>query len=213
MLADFARHSWATDEVKREVHVRGGGAFVVQFVRLKGHGAEDAETVARFAALADLPAGSWGRTVSEFYARHRWPLPGQRGAVPMLTTHHVWVHVASGYEATPIGEIQVSAFMAGQLPDATALSVLFFAWSIYETGMLEVPLSPGAVGTIGADPEHPRQVADALRRGAECTTDLLDLDHWSHAARPLAEVREEFHVGPKHRPGPDSAPAVPTPVV
>ncbi len=166
--------------------------------------------VARFAELAGYPEGTWGRAVSDFYSRHHWPLPGQKGSVPFLTTQHDWVHVASGYEATPIGEIQVSAFMCAQMPEDTALSILFFAWSIYESGMLKVPLSPGAVGTIGSDPVNAHQVADALRRGSESGVDLLDLDHWAHARRPLAEIRAEFNIGPKRVPGPDSAPVLPT---
>ncbi len=36
------------------------------------------------------------------------------------------------------------------------------------------------------------------------------MDHWAHAERPLVEVREEFGVGPKHLPGPDPVPGVPT---
>lgn len=212
MLADFARHSWAGDEVKQEVRDRGIRAFAGQMVRLHGHGHDDPEVVARFAGLADLPADSWGRAVSDFYARHHWPLPGQVGSVPLLTTHHDWVHVASGYDASPIGELQVSAFMAAQMPDETSLSMLFFAWSIYETGMIKVPLSPGAVGTIATDPENPHQVADAIRRGAESGVDLLDLDHWAHAHRPLAEIREEFGIGPKRLPGPDAVPDLPVAV-
>jgi hypothetical protein len=210
MLADYARHSWATDEVKREIRTGGIRKFVEQFPRMKGHGRVDDASVARWAALADLPEGSWGKAVSDFYARRHWPLPGEKGSVPLVTTHHDWVHVASGYEATPLGEIQVNAFMAAQMPDDTGLSMLFFGWSIYETGMLKVPLSPGAVGTIGSDPDNARQVADALRRGSESGVDLLDLDHWAHAERPLADIRAEFGIGPKRAPGPDSAPSVPT---
>jgi hypothetical protein len=210
MLADFARHSWVGTEVRREVKDDGVLAFAKQFRRMKGHGPEDEEAIARFAELASYPDGSWGRAVSDFYARHHWPLPGQHGSVPMLTTHHDWVHVASGYEATPIGELQVSAFMAAQMPEDTALSILFFAWSIYENGMIKVPLSPGAVGTIASAPQNPRQIADALRRGSESGVDLLDLDHWAHARRPLVEIREEFNIGPKRLGGPDSAPATPT---
>jgi hypothetical protein len=210
MLADFARHSWFGTEVRGEINDDGMRAFADQIIRMKGHGAEDEETVARFAELASYPEASWGRAVSDFYARHHWPLPGQHGSVPMLTTHHDWVHVASGYEASPIGELQVSAFMAAQMPEDTALSILFFAWSIYESGMIKVPLSPGAVGTIGSDPVNGHQVADALRRGSESGVDLLDLDHWAHARRPLVEIREEFNIGPKRIAGPDSAPAVPT---
>jgi hypothetical protein len=96
------------------------------------------------------------------------------------------------------------------MPDDTGLSILFFAWSIYESGMIKVPLSPGAVGTIGSDPANAHQVADALRRGRESGVDLLDLDHWAHAHRPLGEIREEFGIGPKRLPGPDAAPAMPT---
>jgi hypothetical protein len=210
MMADFARHSWFGDEVRQEVKANGIRAFADQLARMKGHGADDEEMVAQFAELASFPEESWGRAVSDFYARHHWPLPGQHGSVPMLTTHHDWVHVASGYEASPIGELQVSAFMAAQMPEDTALSILFFAWSIYESGMIKVPLSPGAVGTIGSDPANAHQVADALRRGSESGVDLLDLDHWAHARRPLVEIREEFNIGPKRLSGPDSAPATPT---
>jgi hypothetical protein len=210
MMADFARNSWFGEEVKQEVRADGIRAFADQLARMKGHGKDDEETVARFAELASYPEQSWGRAVSDFYARHQWPLPGQHGSVPMLTTHHDWVHVASGYEASPIGELQVSAFMSAQMPEDTALSILFFAWSIYESGMIKVPLSPGAVGTIGSDPANAHQVADALRRGEESGVDLLDLDHWAHARRPLVEIREEFNIGPKRLPGPDSAPATPT---
>jgi hypothetical protein len=210
MMADYARHSWATNEVKQEVKARGIRAFAEQIPRMRSHGPDDEEMVARFAELASYPEGSWGRAVADFYARHHWPLPGQAGSVPFLTTYHDWVHVASGYEASPIGELQVSAFMCAQMPEDTALSVLFFAWSIYESGMLKVPLSPGAVGTMSADPQNAHQVADALRRGSESGVDLLDLDHWAHARRPLVEIREEFNVGPKRLPGPDSAPATPT---
>jgi hypothetical protein len=210
MMADFVRHSWMRSEVKREVQDDGVLAFVEQFPRLKGHGPEDEETIARFAELASYPEASWGRAVSDFYARHHWPLPGRHGSVPMFTTHHDWVHVASGYEASPIGELQVSAFMAAQMPEDTALSILFFAWSIYENGMIKVPLSPGAVGTIASAPGNAHQVADALRRGSESGVDLLDLDHWAHARRPLVEIREEFNIGPTRLPGPDSAPATPT---
>ncbi len=209
MMADFARNSWFGTEVRKEVKADGVLAFAEQLPRMKGHGPEDEEAIARFAELASYPEDSWGRAVSDFYARHHWPLPGQHGSVPMITTHHDWVHVASGYEASPIGELQVSAFMASQMPEDTALSILFFAWSIYENGMIKVPLSPGAVGTIASAPGNAHQIADALRRGRE-SVDLLDLDHWAHARRPLVEIREEFNVGPKRLPGPDSAPATPT---
>src|SRR3954470_10364165 len=80
MMADYVRHSWLRTEVRREVNEDGSLAFAAEFARVKGHGKEDEETIARFAELASYPEGSWGRAVSEFYARHHWPLPGEHGS-------------------------------------------------------------------------------------------------------------------------------------
>src|SRR4051794_40941310 len=69
--------------------------------------------------------------------------------------------------------------MAAQTPEDTGLSILFFAWSICENGMIKVPLSPGAVGTLGSDPANGHQVADALRRprNADARRRLTDRYH------------------------------------
>ena len=212
MLFDFARHSVFRTLVKREVDDRGIVAIVRQVGALEGV-TEDDDLAARFRTLERYPTGSWGRALWDFYALEQWPLPGTKGAVPQATSEHDWVHVLSGYPPTPLGEIQVTAFMAANAPDDVAFSILFLAMGAYETGALSVPLAPSHVGTLGSTPDGGDQFADAIRRGAACTVDSLLMDHWAHAERPLAEVREELHVGAKWFPGPDPVPSLPTEVL
>jgi hypothetical protein len=212
MLFDFARHSTFPVLLRREVDERGVVPLVRQVGALKGV-SEDEGLVARFRTLEGYPAGSWGRALWDFYQLEQWPLPGAKGAVPQATSEHDWVHVLSGYPPTPLGEIQVTAFMAANAPDDVAFSLLFLAMGVYETGAISIPLGPSHVGTLGTVPDGAAQLADALRRGAACSVDSLLMDHWAHAERPLVEVREEFGVGPKHLPGEDPAPSVPTVVV
>lgn len=212
MLLDFARHSVLRTLAERQVRERGPAPLLEQLGALEDL-SEDRALAERFRALESSPAGTWGRVLWEFYEDMGWPYPGERGAVPQVTSEHDWVHVLSGYPPTPLGEIQVTAFMAANLRDDVAFSILFFALGIYETGAIHLPLAPSHVGTMAATPDGGAQFADALRRGAACTVDSLLMDHWAWADRPLAEVREELGVGPKHLPGPDPAPSVPTAVV
>jgi hypothetical protein len=209
MLFDFARHDVLRTLLARQVHERGVLPLLEQVGALKGV-SEDRALAQRFRELEHLPAGSWGRVLWEFYRAEGWPLPGERGAVPQATSEHDWVHVLSGYPPTPLGEIQVTAFMAANLRADLAFSILFWGMGIYETGAIRIPLGPSHVGTLASAPDGGAQFADAVRRGAACRADSLLMDHWAHAERPLAEVREELGVGPKHLPGPDPAPSVPT---
>jgi hypothetical protein len=212
MMFDFARHSAFRPLLSQEVDDRGLLPILRQIGALKGH-SEDKPLADRFRTLERHPAGSWGRALWDFYQLEKWPLPGEKGAVPQATSEHDWVHVLSGYPTTPLGEIQVTAFMAANAPDDVAFSLLFLSLGVYETGAIRIPLGPSHVGTLGAQPDGGAQFADALRRGAACTADSLFMDHWAHAERPLAEVREELGVGPKHLPGPDPVPSLPTEVV
>jgi len=212
MLFDFARHGAFRPLLARQVDERGIGPLLRQVGALKGV-TEDRELVARFRTLEGYPQGSWGRALWDFYQLEGWPLPGAKGAVPQVTSEHDWVHVLSGYPPTPLGEIQVTAFMAANARDDVAFSLLFLGLGVYETGAIHLPIAPSHVGTMSSVPDAGAQLADAIRRGTACTVDSLFMDHWAHAERPLVEVREEFGVGPKHLPGEDPVPSVPTAVV
>jgi hypothetical protein len=212
MMFDFARHSAFRPLLKQQVDDRGLLPLLRQVGALKGM-SKDRPLANKFRGLELYPAGSWGRALWDFYKLQGWRLPGEKGAVPQATSEHDWVHVLSGYPTTPLGEIQVTAFMAANAPDDVAFSLLFLSLGVYETGAIRIPLGPSHVGTLADAPDGGAQLADAIRRGAACTVDSLFMDHWAHAERPLAEVRKEFGIGPKHLPGPDPVPSLPTKVI
>lgn len=209
MLVDFLRGSWHGRAFRQELADQGPVGIVRELTQYEGW-TEDPALAARWEGLANLPGGSWGRCVWEFYRRHGWPLPGQPHSVPYPTTHHDWVHVLSGYDATPLGEILVCAFMAASMPPDIGFSMLFWGLSIYETADIHVVFQPGGKRTISASPDGPAQFADALRRGAACTVDALDLDHFALASESLVELRSRFRIPPKAIHGdPESVPVLP----
>ena len=50
--------------------------------------AADPEIAHRWEALRDLPAGSWGRGVADFYERHGFPFPGEEHGIYEIGARH-----------------------------------------------------------------------------------------------------------------------------
>ena len=161
---------------------------------------DDAALAARWEALADLPTGTLGRRVHEFYLSRGFVVPGRPGSAPPLLAQHDWVHVLADYGTTVENEIEVFAFIARANDDPQAFSLLAMVVSLFETGYL----ARGA-GLFEADRGHlaragmTGRLADALRRGALTpgSTDFLGLDWFVLADRPLSVVREELAIPAK----------------
>ena len=49
------------------------------------------------------------------------------------------------------------------------------------------------VGTL-ARPGAAEELADAIRRGAQCTADFAAIDHLAHVDEPLEDVRRELSI-------------------
>jgi hypothetical protein len=161
---------------------------------------DDPTLTARWASLEELPIGTLGRGVADFYRDRGFVYPGQLGSTPPLLAQHDWTHVLAGYGTALENEIEVFTFMARANDDPRAFSLLAMVLSLFETGYL----ASGA-GLFEANPGHLAEsgmavrLADAMRRGAETTGshDFLDLDWFALADRPLAVVRAEIGLRPK----------------
>lgn len=160
-----------------------------------GQVVHDPALAARWASLADLPSGTLGRGVADFYVDRGFFFPGLPGSAPPLLAQHDWVHVLAGYGTSLENEIEVFAFMARANDDPRAFSLLAMVISLFETGYL----AAGA-GLFQANEGHLRvagmatRLADAMRRGALTTGshDFLDLDFFAIADRPVSVVRTEI---------------------
>lgn len=154
----------------------------------------------RWASLEDLPVGTLGRGVVDFYRDRGFVYPGRPGSAPPLLAQHDWVHVLADYGTTLESELEVFAFMARANDDPRGFALLAMIVSLFETGYLAAgaglfEASPGHLSTAGTTV----RLADAMRRGAllEGSHDFLDTDWFAIADRPVIVVREELRLPPK----------------
>ena len=153
----------------------------------------DPAEVARWSALAQAPVGSLGRALADFSCQRGFRWPGQPGAANAALAHHDWVHVMTGYDTVPIGELEVTAFMAAASRDPGAMLGFLGAVSIYETGLLHSVVVPSSFRHTLAAPGGVERLREAIRRGDRCPVDpLLTPDHFAIAAEPLAAVRRSW---------------------
>ena len=165
---------------------------------------DDPALAARWSGLAELPAGTLGRGVWEFYTARGFVFPGREGSAPPLLAQHDWVHVLAGYGSTLESELEVFALIARANDDARGFSLLAMVVSLFETGYLErgAGLFEASPGQLSRDGMATR-VADAMRRGALShgldgvapDVDLLGVDWFELADVPIAELRERFAIG------------------
>jgi hypothetical protein len=163
----------------------------------------DPDLTRRWQQLRDLPEGTFGRAVAQFYDARGFEFPGSPGSAPPLLAQHDWMHVLGHYGSTVEAELEVFAFISRANDDPRAFSLLAMVISLFETGYL----ATGA-GLFAYDRGHLShkgmavRLADALRRGALIGAhaggpDLLRIDWFERAHLPIEAVRAEFGVVPK----------------
>jgi hypothetical protein len=154
----------------------------------------------RWAALEDLPGGTLGRSLTEFYRARGFAYPGLPGSAPPLLAQHDWVHVVADYGTTVESELEVFALIARANDDMRAFSLLAMVVSLFETGYLRTGagLFEYSTGHLSGSGMAAR-VADAMLRGARChgSIDFLRTDWFELAALPVSEVRDRFGLTPK----------------
>lgn len=157
----------------------------------------DPEEVQRWNSLENCPAGSIGRALWEFYQKRGFALPGTPGAANQAVAHHDWVHVLADYDTTPIGEMEVVAFMASASRVAGTTLGFIGTIGIYESGLLPSLVAPPGYHHSLSVPDGPERIADAIRRGKACNQDPLMTDYFAIASSPLDELRHAWGIPEK----------------
>ncbi len=200
MYLDLQRSSWNTEQALASL--RTGTWYELLRSKLSYEGVVADKAIARkWSALRDCEPGTWGAEVADFYQRHHFPFPGERHGISELGALHDWVHVITGYDATPEGEIDVFAFIASTLEDDKGVVLLAITLGIFQNDSIHrvagKKVKIARPDTL-ADPGAVDHLADALRRGHLCTVDVMGgIDLFEYRDVPLAEVRERFSVLPK----------------
>ena len=199
MYADIQRNSYYTEEAKDEI-LQG------HFWRLLRSKFAYSNVVAsraierKWAALADMPAGSLGWSVAEFYRIHHFPLPGARRGIGEVGAQHDFVHVLADYPPSPEGEIDVFAFIAAAMWDPKGFVQLVMTLGLFQNATItRVAGKKVAIARSGTleDPGATARFGDALRRGRLCRVDALGIDHFAIADQPLEALREQFDIPPR----------------
>lgn len=208
MYADLQRSSWYTEQTV-ELSARGR---LVELLRSKlaySGVAADPEIARKWEGLRDMPPGSWGRGVADFYERHGFPFPGEEHGIYEIGARHDFVHVLADYDATPEGELDVFAFIAACMPDEKGLVLLAVTLGLFQNRAIHhvagKKVRIAREGTLSDDGAAERW-ADALERGNRCPVDVMGgIDHFALAPMPLEEVRIRLGVAPKGVPDPTEA--------
>lgn len=193
---DFLRRSQIADIMKNQLEQKGPLGLAKAVLTMRGV-IEDPALAARYRAWKDLPEGTLGRALVEFYAKNGFSLPGERKGFPEAGLYHDLCHVLGGYGTDPEGEVQVAAFTAG-FKQKTPIFIVLFAVLIFSTGVNMRPTSEDftTVGVLGK-PGMAERLFAAIERGAQVNQDLSDKwDYWAYADLPLDEVRRRLNIVP-----------------
>ena len=191
---DFLRRSQIADIMKNQLEQKGPLGLAKAVLTLRGV-MEDPALAARYRTWKDLPEGTLGRSLVEFYEKNGFSLPGERKGFPEAGLYHDLCHVLGGYGTDPEGEVQVAAFSAG-FKKERPLFIMLFAVLIFSTGVNVRPANDDftTVGVLGKPGMAERMFA-ALERGSHVNQDLSDKwDYWAVAALPLDEVRRRLNI-------------------
>ena len=128
----------------------------------------DLELVARLKSMQDLPEGTLGNAYFSFLDRHGFEFPGETTTAPAVFVADDMCHTLTGYDTSGEEAIHEAGFFSNDQ-------------FIPKTGTLE---RNGAAAIL----------AEAFRRGVECTADYTKADHLALAHLPLEEVRAQFGI-------------------
>jgi len=203
--ADIERMSWYRHETIRES--LDGRLIDLARNKLAYYGVgRDPAIAERWLALADLPDGTWGRGVADFYEAHGFAYPGTKHGIYEIGAHHDFVHVLADYAPDPEGEIDVFAFIAGTMEDPRGYMQFVFTLALFQNAAV-TRVGGKRVLIARADtldePGAVDRLADATRRAFLCPVDIMaGVDHFAWAAVPLDEARVALSLVPKGVPSP-----------
>jgi len=152
-----------------------------------------ADLVKQLRAYEDLPAGTLGYEFLEFHRTNNLPLPGEDASHPAVFLAHDMNHLIGGYGTSGQEEIALGAMLLG-INDSDAHWINFIGnLAVHEAGFLSSEELVSKTSTLGREGAA-ELLAEAFRRGSECTGDFSTADHLALASTPLSEVQASFGV-------------------
>jgi hypothetical protein len=154
--------------------------------------AADPALVQRFEALSRLAPDTLGHCFWAHFKERSFAFPGDPKALnAAFAVPHDCVHIITGYDTNPRGELLASTFTAAMHPKwpmAGHVLPVIFSWH------LKVQINKAAGDASGA--LDPKEFWHAWAAGAAAKVDTfaLDWDFWSYAVQPVVRLREQWSI-------------------
>jgi hypothetical protein len=160
----------------------------------------DPELVETVNRLHELPEGTLGWCLADFYATHGFAVPGSE-ITPntYLYFAHDNIHIISGIAPTGPGEIALGGFQMCMDDNSASTFAFFSPLVLHETGITAID-DIVAKGSTLSRPYAAELLGSEMGRGSHTTGDFAWIDHLELASQPLVEVRARFGVQPPARP-------------
>src|SRR5262249_2506914 len=154
-------------------------------------GVEDAEMATRLRALEHCPPGSLGRAYFDFYQRYNLKFPGEPGGGDVIFVAHDFTHVLAGYDPDGPGDLPLQACLVTATDGDGPSSTFCASFALHEAGLSDPDVVMDKAGPL-ARPGAAEELADATRRGTECSVDFARIDPLARVDEPLEDVRRDL---------------------
>ncbi|MGR3276789.1 hypothetical protein ACSYAD_16930 [Acaryochloris marina NIES-2412] len=153
----------------------------------------DPETARQYQVLVDLPDGTLGKELYQYYRDRNFPLPGEKESFSDILVPHDLIHLLSGIDTSPVGEIVVAGFEAGMSGSQFGFELLLEVVLDFHLGL--------EFTTLGVlDPSQnnfiPSLVIQAFVQGTTVRQDLFS-PYWSFTElleQPITRIREHYNI-------------------
>ena len=163
----------------------------------------DKQVEERYQGLEELPEGSLGRTLYQFYRARSFPLPGEKKSFSEFLITHDCCHILAGFNTDMNGEINVAGFEAGLFDTDFGFELLLEVILDFHMGKAFSTAGLLAPGTGHFDPAD---VLIGYERGLACKVNPIQgWDFWQAADQQVVDLRRRY--GLPELPGPVLLPA------
>ncbi len=153
----------------------------------------DKAMLERYKTYEQLPEGTFGKVLTEYYHDNEFPLPGTKGAFFSNTlTVHDMHHVLTGYPTTPLGETCVVAFADGMMNLDMGKALICYV-AQFQVG---IQFDKGI--EAWKHQFRPDAVVHAFERGGRATTnfEVKGFDFLPYLDQPINDVRRAMGIDP-----------------
>jgi len=184
--------------VARDVHTGRRDQVMADWVRFgegsRGLAGLDDDNVSSFVhGLADCAPGTMGRGLYDFYVGHGVAFPGDPDGGDVSMAYHDFTHVVTGYQPTPPDEVALQAMLTAASNGDHHFSGLVASLALFESAAADFPGIDPTEAVLDR-PGAADRLADAFRRGSQCTGDFGAIDFMSRLNDLVVDVRAEYNI-------------------